>query len=327
MDASTAITAAINGAIYLSKQVRINGKFIYTRNENGIPVSGEYNMLRHAGCIWAIKSVLDICRVNNVTQVTLAQLKQMEDAIAKASMYLREKTFNIPELGFFVDCNKSAKLGGNALGILAFETTKDICTINGMYALELEKGLSRFVNLETGEINCHKFSKKTQANSDFVSTYYPGEVALALITLGRIEQCMTFCRTLKATRDKDVPIKDHWLLQALELLSKVYAYRDWCYAYAKESAEQLLLSAQSNGGCVCSRGCRVEGLLAYYNMVPDETMRNVAIKILKDHLDYQVTVQNALFGSFMKDSHTRIDYTQHNISAYLRCYKMLINNN
>jgi len=323
MNAEQAFNAAMNGAMYLANQVDGKGKFIYVRDSDGQPILGKYNMLRHAGCIWAMQTVYGICVIRRPEYVDSPQLAILGGSIARAASYLRSKCVTSNAPGLYVNCNKSAKLGGNALAILALgASTALLPTFQELIPL-LESGLGRFMHVDTGLITSYKFDIATGANSDFESEYYPGEVALALAQLGKADQCYRLCYQTSVTRDEITPLQDHWMLQALEALAIINPSRkEWAIGYAKEIVFQILNNPVYMGK-VCPMACRSEGLIAYYHLTDDADLKAQAWAKVGELLDEQIKFQNTtnpmLLGAFV-DKTARIDFTQHNVSAFLRYY-------
>ena len=314
---STALQIAIDGAHYLARQVQADGKFVYLRTAKG-PQKGAYNMLRHCGCIWAMASVQ---RHLKATCPSREGGQDLPKAIARARRYLLGQIRVAPRSrGLFLHDEQTGKLGGNALAILALPGTA-----HAPLTARLYEGLGKFVDLDTGRIRVSKFSGRTGHPMPFESEYYPGELVLALATLGHDHQAWKVVQTLRTPRDAQAALQDHWLLQGLEILHRRHeGVAPACVAYGDRIVTAMLADAETWMARVTPMACRTEGLISYYNMLKEagDERRSRVLDLVHQLLTRQSTYicrePGALHGAFVEAGATRMDYTQHNLSGFLR---------
>lgn len=305
MEKKAARFHAIQGGKYLLKSIRENGKFVYLRDLHGKKVKGSYNMLRHAGAIWALNTL-------NMAMPTETQ---------NAVRYMMDKTYFTPTVAF-LNCNGFGKLGGNSLAILAVSNA-----INGQaWGIQLKmlkESLDYFINMRTGNTDLHKFNLDPKSGfepSKFKSEYYPGEAALALATLGLYDAAFKLVVNLRATRDKETQLHDHWLAQALWILTKNASNNPQMGTIYMEYADRIgktIMKERSHYMDRCTPlACRIEGLIPIYKMTRDIKTLEFIEDLCKKLVRYQNTDDKSkVFGAFKDKWGYRIDTTQHAISA------------
>lgn len=309
MDVAKALDIAKSGTEYLARQADNSGMFVYERNKRGEDVShiSNYNILRHCGCIWAMKPLLEESNlaIRRALNYSLSQITQD---------YIKDKGYQL-------------KLGGNALAALAYKGNGHESfgnrMVNGM--------LYTFLCPDTGRIKHSKFKlyrDGTMHESKFISEYYPGEAALALCEYGQYDIAYKVCMWLRLTRDAKLPpLQDHWLLQALERLYTHYKEENpsrasFCLHYASLIAAAII-QLFNEYDRVTPTACRTEGLIAYYNIDPSKIVLNAIKRNLEIQASFQCSDNEEMNGAFFENTgKTRIDYTQHNISAFYRYYKL-----
>jgi hypothetical protein len=318
------LEVAYTGAKCLNDLLQGDGSFKYRYDGlTATPLNG-YNVLRHAGTIW---SMLDVYR--NVADKTLLEGGR------KATQYLLD-TY----LRFFRDYQNACicednkiKLGGNALSTLAllslYELTQD------HFLLAVAEQLCHFVltqRLENGGL-VHKRYFDSGKISDFSSMYYTGEALLALLALYRrtdrkdvLDAVVEIEKDLAAI-DYGVEEQSHWMLYSLELLSH-FQVSSLYYRHAAKIVIHILdnpeyLSWERSTPIAC----RSEGLLAFVRMqrpedVDDRALCEKCLEQVQANLMLQLAFRLP-DGSFVRGgkdqrkNEVRIDYIQHNTSAFL----------
>ena len=298
------------GHTYLINQIQANGKFIYQRNMDGTIKKGKYNMLRHAGCLWAINTVGN---------------RPIENNIDGAFTYLNSKFKRFSEFLFLVDKGHT-KLGGNALAILAHTQH---CITESPYLIEgLVGGLKTFVYPDK-LISKFEIIQDTFLETPFKSEYYPGEAALALVECGEPGAALDLIHPLYKQYECT---HDHWVLQALGKLHPIYKgtriigkiIGDFTYKIAGTIMREEHLYA----GRSCAIACRIEGMVPAYSVASNNTLKSQYAEFLTHWVDHLLAYQDmntesVTYGAFWQDNKYRIDYTQHAICA-LHSYAKLL---
>jgi len=315
---------AHTGAECLANLIKKNGSFKYRYDsQEARPLKG-YNVLRHAGAVWAMLDVY-----HNVSD------KKILDCCRQATHYLLDTYLRFYR-SYNNACiceNNTIKLGGNALSTLAlislFETTQD------PFLLTIAERLAQFMVDQRMENNglVHKRYFKSGKISKFHSMYYTGEALFALVALYRLTQQKYWYDAVRkienelAPKNYGVKEQSHWMLYFLELLSN-YEVSSLYYHHA----EKIVLHILDNPEYLSWErstpiACRSEGLLAFLRLkrpdtIDDKTLCERCIKQIKYNLNKQLAFRLP-DGSFVRGGHdrrkneVRIDYIQHNISSFL----------
>lgn len=323
---------ALSGATYLARLVDQDGRFKYRFDAVSGNVAEGYNVLRHCGAIWAMLEVSE-------------HSEGKKDIVAsgiRAVTYLLNEFMNFsPDYrhGCIAE-NNSVKLGGNALAILAllsvYRATGDailkaLAESLGNYILKDWKPDGDFV---------HKRYLSSGKISDFQSMYYTGEALLALLHLFEASgneiwlDAAIRSENMLAARDYGVPEQSHWMLYALELLCR----HRWNEAHAQHAgkiARHILdFPEYRSWERSTPTACRSEGLLAFIRLL-DQGKGDDGLMGLRDRcteaIDFNLGEQLRFrldTGAFIRGgedhraNEVRIDYIQHNISAFL--YRQLL---
>lgn len=315
-----AMTCAHSGAQYLNNQITKSGKFIYARDSMGLKKKGKYNMLRHAGAVWALSTLGKSYKLK-FSNHPLA----LDYLMGKVKLSGNRDEFT---MACMVD-KGITKLGGNALTMLALEAEHTI-TIDLVKSC-LTMGIKFWVHCD-GSFTYHKINLDTQEPSDFISEYYPGEVVLALTRYKSYELAYKICNNLFEKRDSiggdpHMSIHDHWLLQGL---SELYTYfsdvpirQGWLASYMYAIKELMMKEPQAYLERACPLACRLEGLIAMQRAYPlNSTLDFITMLIPKLWSYQQSDVKHPAYGAFIDHNEYRIDYTQHAICA-LHAYSQL----
>ncbi|MBU0665076.1 MAG: hypothetical protein KJ990_11105 [Proteobacteria bacterium] len=312
------------GATCLVNLIQKNGSFKYRYDsQHDTPLNG-YNVLRHAGTVWAM---LDVYR--DIPD------KKILECCRQATHYLLD-TY----LRFFRSYNNACicenntiKLGGNALSTLAlvslFEITQD------HFLLAVAEQLAHFMLDQRMANNrlIHKRYFQSGKISNFHSMYYTGEALFALLALYRLTQQKHWYNTVRkienklAPEDYGVKEQSHWMLYFLELLSNHEASSLY-YLHAKKIVLHILENPEYlSWERSTPIACRSEGLMAFLRMkrpdnIDDKALCERCLEQIKENLNRQLAFRLP-DGSFVRGgqdrrkNEVRIDYIQHNISSYL----------
>lgn len=312
------------GAICLANLIQKNGSYKYRYDSQSGDLLEGYNVLRHAGTVWAM---LDVYRTVSDDRILVC--------CRQAVRYLLD-TY----LSFFRSYNNACiceeniiKLGGNALSILAlislFEITQD------RFLLVIAEQLAQFIlaqRTENGRL-VHKRYFQSGKISDFHSMYYTGEALFALLALYRLTQQTQWYEAVReiekelAPQDYGVEEQSHWMLYFLELLSN-YEASPLYYHHAKKIVLHILENPEYlSWERSTPIACRSEGLLAFLRMKRPENVEDKALcERCLEQIQFNLNKQLAFRlpdGSFIRGGNdrrkdeVRIDYIQHNISSFL----------
>ena len=331
-------------AEYLKKAVKKDGSFVYeyfpqTNNENS-----QYNMLRHAGTIYAMLEIYE-----------LTGDKVLLDKIQKAITFMlgNLKKMQIKDQEVIVALDDgNIKLGANALAILALAKYMDV--VKTRKYLETAQKLARWIQITQspeGRFLIHKQDFASQKKSDFVSDYYPGEAIYALTLLYKIDKNKEWldtaekaARYLVDVRDGGKSVRqlshDHWLLYGLNELYRLSPKKIY-YEHSLKIASAILISQHENSARPIPSATSMEGLCAVYRLVRDfgtkkdsDLLFDGICSGIKIQLKTQVTEEMAgkrkwparAVGGFMESPEMpsiRIDYVQHNVSGLSGAYRII----
>lgn len=329
----TNLDIALSGADYLAQLVDGDGRFKYRFDPVSGSVAEGYNVLRHCGAVWAM---LEAGEHGDAKE-------KIRDAGFRAITYLLNEFMHFsPDYrhACIVE-NNSIKLGGNALAIMAMlsvyratgdDILKTLSESLGKYILKDLKPDGDFV---------HKRYLTSGKISDFKSMYYTGEALLALLQLFEASGNELWLNAAIRSEDmlmhQDYGVKEqsHWMLYALEQLCR----HRWDGNHARHAgkiARHILdYPEYRSWGRSTPTACRSEGLLAFIRLV-DQGPGKVEYAALREQCVAAVETNLAEQRRFRRDdggfvrggadhrsNEVRIDYVQHNVSAFL--YRHLLN--
>ncbi|KUG22225.1 poly (glycerol-phosphate) alpha-glucosyltransferase [hydrocarbon metagenome] len=340
---------------YFKNSVKEDGSFVYEYHPPTDEESPQYNMLRHAGTIYAMVELYEFTKD-----------KILLERIQKAITFLLGKARNIQinnhEALVVLDYD-SIKLGGNALAILALAKYMD--TVKTREYLEIAKKMAHWIHSTQspdGRFLIHKQDFTTKVISDFVSGFYPGEAIYALTLLYKIDRNKEWLDTAEKAAHYLILVRDggksstqlnhdHWLLYGLNELYRLSPEKLY-YEHALKITD-VILNAQRKDPSDDEAGSfdkpaystgsatRIEGLSAVYKLVRDfgtkrelEPIFNGICLGTQFLLKNQITRELAkkknwpskAVGGFQENTdipNIRIDCVQHNVSALLGAYRML----
>jgi hypothetical protein len=348
------LEAARLGGAYLRHAVDASGRFAYMYYSGSDRVAASYNIVRHAGTVYAMFDLYQTTRDRELLR-----------AAERASKYLQSRVQpyrNSKNMACVVEKGQ-IKLGAVALALVAL--AKQIEVTGDRSLLVMSRRLARYVQHSqeaSGQFISVRFHPSGRVKM-FDSEYYPGEAILGLLRLHGLDRQAAWLDTaakgahyLITVRDRDLAtvrrIQDHWLLYGLNELYR-FQKRPSYLRHAMRIASAIRGSQNRRPAAPDSLGSygrsarstptatRSEGLLAAYQLARDFGTRQQA-RAIRDtiylNLAFQVQTQfrpeSVLYlkrparalGGF-HDSLTglsvRIDYVQHNISGLLTVYRIL----
>lgn len=340
---------------YFKKTINKKGQFIYEYLPSQEKKSPGYNMLRHAGTVYAMLEVFELTKDPGILTYARQCLKYLTGKIEPVQIDGEESCALVH--------NDSIKLGGNGLSIIALAKYCEV-TQSQTY-VTLMRELAKWIvqkQRDDGWFPVHKMTKSTLQATDFLSEYYPGEAILALVRLYRIDKDEKWLSAAQKAadyiihvRDRNKIIHDHWFMYALNDLYRFCKKRDYIdhsLKMAKEICKAQIrnhpIRTEWNGGYIVNgppprttpAACRSEGLSATYNLVrdcgdpSDRRLLDGIKQTIHAGIDFQLQMQvkgeikisKKWLGGFMEspvNGTIRIDYTQHNISSLILFYNIL----
>ena len=296
------LEAAINSsAAYLTRACRSNGKFTYRINTNpDTPIKPRYNLLRHAGAIYAMASYLQ-----SYPQAST------RDALIRASAFLKDIAIaplpqNLDLLAVWshpeITGSKKplqAKLGGTGLGLVALLSVEEI--IPGTTPVEYLRKMGNFLlfmQKNDGSFFSKFIPERGGKDASWESLYYPGEAALGLLMLYEKDPALKWLQAaanslayLSRKRENQTQVEaDHWALLATARLLPVYHHlidpplpqkaieghaRMICesilHTWSADSASTTTFEGFTHDGRTTPTAVRLEGLLAALGFLPENT--------------------------------------------------------
>lgn len=291
----------------LMKLVKPNGQFIYKLNLNPeVEVQNSYNILRHAGSIYALSmSYLE------------KPEPEVKHAILQTGMFLKRETlapmfgegtlavWSLPEVNRLKKLPQ-VKLGGLGLGLTALVQVKSVSQESiSLKALQAIAQSILYMIKEDGDYYSKFIPAKGGLQDNWRSLYYPGEAALGLLSLYEIDPSPIWfegaysilAQLAEERKNSSDVLPDHWALIATNKLltssspkkfkPDVKLLKDHVAQIClKMLGEQLLDRSQLRqyGGFVIDTrttptATRLEGLLAAYEILEQDS--GLRKKILK----------------------------------------------
>ena len=286
-DLSKKLEASIqSGLNALVRMQEPSGRFVYRTGQDVPEPDLAYNILRHCGAIFALVDCASYASApikqnvhDGLRWVELDHLRLLvseEDWIAAIAS-------DDASAGHYRHC----KLGGSALYLIAalnakaagyIELPTDLLLRVGRFLLGMQK--------EDGGFHSKYDRRLDSMDTEFVSLYYPGEAALALVALAQVdpdgpwfvaaEQALRFLFRQRHGRDRVE--QDHWALIASAAYFETIpagplsAPAVEVAAHARQVIRSMLIEFEESGGDGCftadGRTCptatRLEGLSAMY---------------------------------------------------------------
>jgi hypothetical protein len=295
-----ALTNAIElSSAYLISQLKRNGMFEYLENMNpDVDDQGGYNILRHAGAIYALAMGY---RLNPGKEVLRAMIRSGQYLHIEAIAPVPGRNdmlavWSRPEVNQQSD-TLEAKLGGNGLGLVALLSIEEHAP--GFTPREALRKLGAFIlfmQKEDGGFYATYAPAKGGYQQDVISLYYPGEAALGLLMLYKrdpqnawLESATMALNYLARTRaDSDDVPADHWALLATANLFALAGEKlpptekALLLKHATQVAQAIIAEQVTstkapslNGGFTADgrttpAATRLEGLLAALTFLPED---------------------------------------------------------
>ena len=298
-DIDTIKNSVSRSAGYLLKATLTNGMFEYRINmDPTVKVKDKYNILRHAGTIYAMSMYYEWHPDEN-----------MRSAIERAGRYLRDEAvipisgqenilaiWSIPEINGS-DKPLQAKLGGTGLGLVALLSIENI---HPMFTpLSDLQALGRFIvfmQKEDGSFYSKFIPSQRGRWDEWQSLFYPGEAALGLLMLYEkdpsnlwIDSAANALRYLALNRKSSTNVPaDHWALLAtekmlaLENIDELPVSKELLINHAIQICDAMLQDQIDNperpdydggfskDGRTTPTATRLEGLQAALSFVPPD---------------------------------------------------------
>jgi hypothetical protein len=317
----SALKIARRGARRLAKLVKPDGRFVYRYIPEKNLVSKKYNVLRHCGAVWSMFDVMGMAGAD----------LQVHEAAVRAGRHMLEhfvKPFGQDRL-CVVDAEK-IKLGGSGLALLAlYELNR---AAPDAKLVDTARAIGRYIldqRTADGDL-VHGRIYPSGEPYPFRSNYYTGEALFGLLRLHQMtgetlwrDAAFELIRAL-APRDYGVAEQSHWMLYTLDLADELApdaASRRYAARIAADMLAKRGYMARAESTPIA---CRSEGLLAYLRIL----RRSDAADLRPGFAECEALVRECLsaqFSFFRRDgsfvrgggkTDVRIDYIQHNISAF-----------
>ena len=344
---------------YLDRSCGADGRFTYKVTIGTARESSSYDIIRHEGAIYGL-AMANRGKVGTETANVMIRaaefLRQnyMGRGPRQDQMVIWSKPLTeLPEGQF-------AELGGSGLGLVSLAAAKKV-EPKAITLREL-RGLARFVlflQRDDGSF-VSKYREEGGAVPHWNSLYYPGEAALGLISLYKIDpsrewlagaaKALGFLARSRAGLS-NVPA-DHWaliataeLLPYIDKVGSLTSKRELithavqiCNSILREQfhggAPSGLDGAFDPNGRIAPAATRLEGLLSALAFLPEGELRDRTLTSVARGISFLLRAQlisgpqiGGMPGAIVRgapDSHNiRIDYVQHALCAWLRYQKLL----
>jgi len=229
-----------SAADYLTRQIKEDGSFVYgVYPGRGGAVPG-YNMLRHAGAVWALS------RCPAEGEEAAAALERAVRYMAGRVVYRDGETAYLPEVE-----SGEIKLGGCGLAVIALAEYMEK-TGSGEYrelCRALGNGILSMMDPATGAF-------RHVLNADFTlkeaqrTVCYDGEAAFALCRLYGLTGEAVWLQAAERAAARFIAedytqYKDHWVSYAMNELTKYVTGKPAYYVFALENAQRNLADIQN----------------------------------------------------------------------------------
>jgi hypothetical protein len=337
---------------YLERSCGPDGKFVYEVDINSGRQASSYNVVRHAGAIYAL-AMLSHSKPD----------RQAVDAMVRAAYFLRQNYIgpgvNPDQLVVWsgpMGHRSEADLGATGLGLVALTEVRKIAPKS--VPLKELQALGRFtLFLQDDDGSFVSKSQETGSQDTGGSLYYPGEAALGLIALYETDRSRQWLDAaakalsyLASSRGTLSPVPaDHWALLAI---AKLLPYckigcsvsREELLQYANQVCNAIVHEQMRNPaspydgdfdpyGQTAPAAANLEGLLAALEFLPNGELRRRVEAAAGRSVAFLLRAQirsgqfaggmpGALRTSAPSSAEIRIDYVQHALCAWLRYGKL-----
>lgn len=344
VDENLVNTMILSASDFLGRNVCEDGSFVYGVKPINNHSLGAYNILRHAGTIWAL---LRSFRVTGKKSLAMAADEALEYLYSQIK-YRDEETAYLLE-----DKDNEYKLGGNAIAILTLAEYGELFEKKSRAELvkALAEGILTFMNPENSKF-VHVFnSEDYSVKSEFRTIFYEGEAVFALIrayeVLGERRYLEVAGRAIDRFIDENyIKYHDHWVSYALNAYTRHVKDTKY-YIFALKNAwenRNMIDNGQTTSHItfelLCESWdavCRMldEGITDPYL---ENVNLNVMIGIIRHRawhmLDGYIYPEYAMYfaapstvvGTFMvrhEEFRVRIDDIQHFLGGYIKYLELL----
>lgn len=281
---------------YLLNAIEPSGAFVYRVNYSiCYHPKKRYNMLRHAGTIYALTQAYQRQPDDNVGRALVAA-SQFLTSCCMAPVTSNNDMLGIWSLPQITHSKKSAriKLGGVGLGLAALAGVEKV--IPGTTSIENLRKLGEFLiymQKPDGSFYSYYIPSVGGKSNQKVSVYYPAEAALGLLMLHDLEPSQRYL--VAATKalayliqHRDVTTSDQWVLIAGEKLLSTKKYptkllpRKLLVQYATRVCENILqeqllyadnpkyIGGYNSEGRTTPTSTRIEALFAALSILGDK---------------------------------------------------------
>lgn len=337
--------AADRAAVWLSERIDPTGRFEYRIDALGKPLPG-YNVVRHAGALWALDQWTR-------SRPGHPQRSEVEHAADRAAGYLQAcclaavpgfpqvlALWSVPE-----GEPEEAKLGGAGLALAAWAARSREARV-APDRVQLQ-ALGRFlVYQQRPDGSFHSKYRDGRRQGSWVSLYYPGEAALGLIALSRLDPDPLWSRSAERALNRlaedrqaaGVWPADHWAVIATAALLADPGYaggaRQSLLRHSEAIVATILAGEQPHGRLTedprtTPTAIRLEALLAALSLNQDPALHErwcavvqrgsavLAAAQIADGLHRGAMPRGTLGASEPRAGELRIDYAQHALSVWL----------
>jgi hypothetical protein len=283
---------------YMVRSCGPDGRFLYRMNlDPAVSVTPGYNMLRHAGAMYALGLYLEQAPSPEAADALLRASGFLISQVAEPSGW--DETLAVwsgPEVEGRSGVGPMAKLGGTGLGLVGLSYAERVAP--GSSPIEGLRALGRFLIRMQRPDGCFASIYDPAIGgprSDWVSLYYPGEAALGLLCLFELDPDPAWLDSatralayLARSRQGRVRVEpDHWAIlatarwQAMAGEGMEPSVRSAILGHAEQVARSMIaeippwpagspLEGCSVGdGRTCPTATRLEGLIAALECLPD----------------------------------------------------------
>lgn len=345
---------------YLLQACNSDGRFVYRINAASGRQTRSYNIIRHAGAIYALAMLNQSHPDDNIVKTMIRAAEFLrKNYIARGPQRDQLAVWSRPVSEHSPTYFPVAELGASGLGLVALtEVNKAKPGAIPLADLEALGRFLLFLQRDDGGF-ISKFIEETGLVRNWESLYYPGEAALGLISLYKEDHSLAWLvaagKALGYLAAARAPLKtvpaDHWaLIATAELLPYVdrvsfTVSREELIRHATQvcnsilhqqiegSSDTALDGAFDPSGRTTPAATRLEGLLASLEFLPTgelsgkieaATARGVTF-LLRTQIGsglYAGGIPAAAVPGALHSSDVRIDYVQHVLCAWLRYQKI-----
>lgn len=218
-----------DSSLYLARQVKDTGAFVYGYHPCFDREIDAYNTLRHASTTYSMIEAWEVTRDDRLKAAIDRSLDHLCDRLIKHC-----RLPDGSEAAFLVDVDGEVKLGGNAVAILALTkyckvtASEDYLTV----AQKLARGVVFMQDGATGSFSHVLNFADLSVRDRFRTIYYDGEAAFGLMRLYEITRELIWLETVEKAFDYFIASRhwehhDHWLSYCVNELTR---YRpEECY--------------------------------------------------------------------------------------------------